>query len=134
MKNELDPRREGSELLADIHRGSTGLGPAKPFEREVFLFDTYVAGTSHIENIEALEPDLEVGDRLDFYREAHNQYDTMAIVVTNRRGDKLGYIPQIDNEIFSRLMDAGKVLFGRISRKEFKGRWLKIDIKIYLED
>ena len=32
------------------------------------------------------------------------------------------------------LMDAGKLLFGRITHKETKGRWLKIRIKIYLHE
>ena len=36
--------------------------------------------------------------------------------------------------IFSRLMDAGKLLFGRIITKDWKDEWLKIDIKIYLHE
>ena len=38
------------------------------------------------------------------------------------------------NVIFSRLMDAGKLLFGRITHKEMKGKWLKINIKIFLHE
>lgn len=48
--------------------------------------------------------------------------------------DKIGYIPKSDNEIFSRLMDAGKLLFGKITHKDRKGNWLKINIKIFLEE
>jgi len=47
---------------------------------------------------------------------------------------KIGYVPRADNVIFSRLMDAGKLLFGRITAKEMKGRWLRIDIKVYLHE
>lgn len=36
--------------------------------------------------------------------------------------------------IFSRLMDAGKLLFGRISSKEQRGRWLKIGLKVFLHE
>jgi len=36
--------------------------------------------------------------------------------------------------IFSRLMDAGKLLFGRITTKEMQGTWLKIEIKVYLHE
>ncbi len=39
-----------------------------------------------------------------------------------------------DNIIFSRLMDAGKLLFGRITNKEVKGKWVKIDIRIFLHE
>ena len=39
-----------------------------------------------------------------------------------------------DNAVFSRLMDAGKMLFGKITNKEMKGKWLKLDIDIYLHE
>jgi hypothetical protein len=31
-------------------------------------------------------------------------------------------------------MDAGKLLFGKISDLEEKGKWIKIDIKVYLKE
>ena len=31
-------------------------------------------------------------------------------------------------------MDAGKLLFGRISSKEGSGRWVRINIKVYLHE
>lgn len=98
------------------------------------MFDSYVAGTSHIEGIEELEPYLNIDDKLDFFREPDNLYDPQAIVIKNINGVKIGYVPRADNLIFSRLMDAGKLLFGRISHKEMIGKWLKIDIKIYLHE
>ncbi|MBC8611291.1 HIRAN domain-containing protein [Massilimaliae timonensis] len=61
-------------------------------------------------------------------------HDSQAIVIKNTDGVKIGYVPRADNLIFSRLMDAGKLLFGRISYKEMMGKWLKIDIKIYLHE
>lgn len=39
----------------------------------------------------------------------------------------------MDNIVFSRLMDAGKLLYGRISKKEKVGNWLKITMDIYLQ-
>lgn len=49
-------------------------------------------------------------------------------------GVKIGYIPRQDNVIFARLMDAGKLLFGKISSKEIIGSWVKIGIKVYLHE
>ncbi len=40
----------------------------------LIFFDTYVAGTTHIEGIEELEPHLNVDDRLEFFREPDNRY------------------------------------------------------------
>ena len=106
----------------------------KPFEQEIFLFDTYVAGTTHVENIDALEQDLDKGVRLDFFREPNTKYDSRAIVIKTQGGEKIGYVPKQDNVIFARLMDAGKLLFGKIESKEKKGSWLKINIKVYLQE
>lgn len=47
---------------------------------------------------------------------------------------KLGYVPEKDNVIFARLMDAGKLLLAKIKDVEKKGSFTKISIGIYLED
>ncbi|MBQ1925535.1 MAG: restriction endonuclease, partial [Proteobacteria bacterium] len=52
----------------------------------------------------------------------------------NAHGIKIGYVPKRDNVVFSRLMDAGKILFGQITHKEWRNRWLKVSIKIYLHE
>ena len=121
-----------SGLVSLLHGKNGEISIPKPFERDIFLFDTYVAGTSHIEGMEELEPHLQTGDRLDFFREPDNQYDAQAIVIKTADGVKIGYVPRQDNVIFARLMDAGKLLFGRISEKEKKGKWVKISIDIFL--
>lgn len=123
-----------SGLVSLLHGKNGEISIPKPFERDIFLFNTYVAGTSHIEGMEELEPHLQTGDRLDFFREPDNQYDAQAIVIKTADGVKIGYVPRQDNVIFARLMDAGKLLFGRISEKEKKGKWVKISIDIFLHE
>lgn len=127
-------KSSGNDLIGFMHGKGGGLSVPKPFEKDIFLFDSHVAGTTHIEGIDELEPHLKVGDRLNFYREPDNQYDKQAIVIKNTNGVKIGYVPKEDNVIFSRLMDAGKLLFGKITSKEKKGRWLKIKIEIFLHE
>ncbi|MCD7774282.1 MAG: HIRAN domain-containing protein [Clostridiales bacterium] len=124
---------EGNGLMGLLH-GQGGLTVPQPFERDIFLFDCHIAGTTHVEGIEELEPYLKIDDRVNFFREPDNGYDPNAIVIKNSDGVKLGYVPMADNVVFSRLMDAGKMLFGKISSKEWDGTWLKIDIKIYLHE
>lgn len=125
---------EGNNLLRLLHGKSAAVSMLKPFERDIFLFDTYVAGTTHIEGIEELEPYLNIDDRLEFLREPDNPYDSRAIVVKTTDGVKVGYVPRPDNIIFSRLMDAGKLLFGKITNKEKKGKWIKLSIGIFLHE
>lgn len=127
-------KNDGGGLISILHSQGGEITVPQPFERDIFLFDTHVAGTSHIEGIDELEPHLQIDDRLDFFRETDNPYDKQAIVIKNADGVKIGYIPKQDNVIFSRLMDSGKLLFGKIVSKEKKGRWVKIDIKVYLHE
>ena len=123
-----------SGIVGLLHGGKGTITVPKPFEKDIFLLDTHIAGTSFVEGIEELEPYLNINDRLELFREAENPYDNMAIVIRNKDGAKLGYVPRSDNPILSRLMDAGKMLFARISDKETIGNWLRIKIKIFLHE
>ena len=125
---------ESGGLVGLFHGKGGEVAIPKPFERDIFLFDTHVAGTSHVEGIFDLEPYLHIDDRLDFFREPDNPHDPKAIVIKNADGVKIGYVPERDNAIFARLMDAGKLIFGRITSKEIAGKWLKIKIKVMLKE
>lgn len=127
-------KTDNNGLVGLMHSKNGQLSMPKPFERDIFLFDICVAGTSYIKNIDQIEPHLCIDDRVEFFREPDNKYDNKAIVIKTMDGEKIGYIPRQDNVIFARLMDAGKLLFGRISKKEMKGQWLKIGVKVYLHD
>lgn len=122
-----------SGLVSALH-GEGGLVIPKPFEHDIMLFETHVAGTMHVPGIEELEPQLEIGERLSFYREPNNPYDEKAIVVKTASGTKIGYVPRKDNVVFAHLMDAGKMLFGRIKEKELDNGWVKITMEILLHE
>jgi hypothetical protein len=121
------------DIVGLLHLSESFPVPA-PFARQIHLTDVYIAGTTYIRGIEAIEPRLEVGAKLNFFREPNNPHDLLAIMVEDGDGNKLGYIPQNKNEILSRLMDAGKLLFGSILNKERVGSWLKITIRVFLDD
>lgn len=67
------------EKLALISAHAGGIDMPKPFEREIYLFDTHVAGTTHIEKIKSIGPLLKIGDKVNFYREPTNPHDPQAI-------------------------------------------------------
>lgn len=125
---------DNGDLIEYLMKTGSGIDLPKPFERDIYLFDTYVAGTTHIEGIENIGESLKDDDRLVFYREPENEHDPQAIRIETLGKDKIGYVPRQDNVIFSRLMDAGKVLFAKVVEKEMRGKWLKIKIKIYLHE
>ena len=117
-----------------IINNEKGVDLPKPFEHDIYLFDSYVAGTTHVENIGEIYETLELGGKLVFYREPDNEDDPQAISIETSRKEKIGYLPRQDNVIFSRLMDAGKNLFAKVEEKEMRGKWARIKIKIYLND
>ena len=59
---------------------------------------------------------------------------SMHILILTEDGRKLGYVPQEKNEVLSNLMDAGKLLFGRLNEKTWVDDWLKLDVQVYLRD
>ncbi len=105
----------------------------KPLQKEIFLFDTYIAGTTHLGDPTVLEK-IKTGDKVVFQREPDNRYDDKAIMVLNDAKEKLGYVPEKDNVVFSRLMDAGKMLTGRINDIKDKHGFMQVAIGIYLVD
>lgn len=130
MANEIRTAQAGG-LVQIIN--DQGLGEMlKPLIREIHLFDTNVAGTTHLEDKTVLTQ-IKAGDKLTLRREA-NKFDDNAILIFTEDGRKLGYIPERDNLIFSRLMDAGKMLACRINRISERGGFTVIGIGIYLVD
>ena len=105
----------------------------KPLTKEIHLFDTYVAGVSYLTDKSVLQ-DIKAGDRLTLQRE-DNKFDDKAILILTSDGKKVGYVPEKDNIIFSRLMDAGKLLVAYI--RDIQKRsidYQQISIGIYLVD
>ncbi len=110
-----------------------GIGEViKPLVSEIHLFDSFVAGTSYLSDSSVLD-EIGQGDKLNLRRE-DNKFDDNAIIIFTEGGKKLGYVPEKDNVIFARLMDAGKLLCAKIKEIEKKGSFTKISIGIYLVD
>ncbi len=113
--------------------GKQGLDSViKPLTQEIHLFDSYIAGTTHLEDKSVLE-NIKIDDRLTLQRE-DNKFDGNAILILNGEKKKLGYVPEKDNIVFARLMDAGKLLVAKISEITQKGSFTQISIGIYLVD
>lgn len=129
MSNDLVVNK--NDLIQAIEDKSVG-DIIKPLVNEIHLFDTFIAGTTHLEDQSVLDEVAE-GDKLSLRRE-DNKFDSKAILILNQGGSKLGYIPEKDNLIFSRLMDAGKLLIAKVSDIQMHGSFHKIRIGIYLVD
>ena len=130
MANELTTNQTGELVLAmEQHEIGELL---QPLIREIHLFDSFVAGTTHLGDPSVLQ-EIKVGDQLSLLRE-NNKFDSNAILILTADKKKLGYVPEKDNIIFARLLDAGKMLAAKIKGIEKKGSFTKIAIGIYLVD
>ncbi len=129
MANEIVEKKESAVAAIESHE----LGDIiKPLIKEIHLFDSYIAGTTHLEDSTVLD-DIKVGDVLTLQRE-DNKFDSNAILILNEDKKKLGYVPEKDNIVFARLMDAGKLLKAKITQISQKGSFKQIGVGIYLVD
>lgn len=106
---------------------------ALPFQKDIFLIEIQVAGTSFRKNIKELEPQLLPGQMYRMVREPDNKYDANAIAIYFEE-EKLGYIPAEQNEIMARLMDVGKFFYCKLISKEWIHNWLRLKTEVYMKD
>ena len=129
MADEIVEKKESDVAAIESHE----LGDIiKPLIKEIHLFDSYIAGTTHLEDSTVLDA-IKVGDVLTLQRE-DNKFDSNAILILNEDKKKLGYVPEKDNIVFARLMDAGKFLKAKITQISQKGSFKQIGVGIYLVD
>lgn len=105
-----------------------------PFVKDVFLLESAVVGTGFVKNIGEKTGDVVPGCVLKFRRDPRNRYDELAIQVLNGRGERIGFVPRRDNPVLARLMDAGKVLYGKVREISSPEDWPQIEIDIYMRD
>ena len=130
MAHELTPAGSTSLVNALDAQGFDQL--IKPLTQEIHLFDTYLSGTALLKDPSVLSG-LKVGQALALQREV-SRFDENTIHVLTKDGRQAGLIPEQDNLIFARLMDAGKLLQAKIQSIELKGALPRIKIGIYLVD
>lgn len=88
-----------------------------------------VAGFQY-HNGEALWPQLAVGQMLTLTREAGNRHDDRAVRV-DWQGQKLGYIPRLDNAAVSQLLDRGERLEAVIAGLENSSNpWDRVRVEV----
>ena len=101
--------------------------------RKVELQRSPVAGFQYHQG-EAIWSLLLVGASLSLVREPGNAYDPRAVRV-DWQGQKLGYVPRIDNAAASHLLDAGHMLHAEIvTLRESDNPWDRVEFAIFLAD
>ena len=125
---KIDPK-----YLEFVRTSLDKTGLPKPFVQEVELLNCHIAGTTFLD-LDDIESKLTKNQVLMLKREPKNKNDDKAILILTEDGQKLGYVPREKNEVLSNLMDAGKLLFGRLDKKTWVDNWLKLDVQVFLRD
>lgn len=128
MDNQLTIKNNELAAIIDSH----GLDKAiKPLIREIHLFDTFIAGTAEIKNNPLRY--AKQGDKLALIHK-ESKFDDNEIMILDSKNRQLGYVPEKDNAIFARLMDAGKKLIAYITNIEKRFGFYQVSIAIFLVD
>lgn len=100
-----------------------GLTPCKTLQNSPIAGFQYHQG-------QTLWPQLAVGQPLQLIREPENTYDNRAVRV-EWQGQKLGYLPRLDNAAVSQLLDRGEVLNAVIAGLENSSNpWDRVRVKV----
>ena len=129
MKNELAKTNSNQIALMDQKQLSDII---KPLSKEIHLFDSFVSGTLNIKD-QSVFRQLKTGDKLILQRE-DSRFDANTINIFTEDKIKIGYVPEKDNVVFARLMDAGKLLIAKINDIQVKGTMPVISAGLYLVD
>lgn len=97
--------------------------------KDIYILESYIAGLAYKDR-EMLERELREDARLYMKRDYSNLHDIKAVKIVSKSGYVLGFLPKKDNEIISRLMDAGKYFYCIIDKVDMER--LHADIEVYL--
>jgi hypothetical protein len=113
-----------------------GLGVAIPpvqaaTSRRIELQRSPVAGFQYHRG-ESVWSELQVGEGVMLVREPDNAFDPRAVRI-DWRGNKLGYVPRIDNAAICHLLDNGQAVSAEIvSLRMSDNPWDRIEFAVYL--
>jgi len=94
------------------------------------LIVTEVAGSNYV-GWETLYADLTVGQELDLKREPENAYDSNAVLVMDKAGNKLGYIPAYRNKDLAGRLDSVEDFRTILLQVDYEARVQKLYIEVF---
>ena len=104
---------------------------SKPVQQWVPVLRCPVAGAGYVPGIVSHIQSVGADFELYLVREPWNPYDAQAIVVLNREGQKLGYIPRYCNQDLALKMDQGEpVQAVCLALDDTRAEWPEIHLEV----
>ncbi len=120
------------QLMSILH--NNGGQDIIPFNREIFVINVFIAGTSYCKNIDQILDRISDTTQLTMLRQPHNEVDQYAIGIYYNH-TQLGWVPMKDNLVIARLMDAGKLFNCKVvSVNHNNPSSPRINVSIYMVD
>lgn len=110
---ELTLRDIDNEGLMTIMNSQEDL--LSSFSKDIPLGSQMIVGMRFQGEAQEMAYDLTQGARISLMREPGNRFDPKAVMVLDKDGRRVGYIPRTSNEIVGALLDAGKVIYGIVN-------------------
>jgi hypothetical protein len=99
--------------------------------RTILLLKARVAGFRYYGG-ERVWTGIKPGDPVMLRREPHNPHDGRAVALY-WHGEKLGYLPRVDNSVIAGLIDQGAPVDAHVIRKDMPGNpWERLEVKVEL--
>ena len=120
------------QLMSILH--NNGGQDIIPFNREIFVINVFIAGTSYCKNIDQILDRISDTTQLTMLRQPDNEVDQYAIGIYYNQ-TRIGWVPMKDNLVIARLMDAGKLFNCKVvSVSKNSPSSPRINVSIYMVD
>jgi len=104
----------------------------KPLVNQIKLFDSFIGKVYLLKDVNPLLK-VKIGDKLSLKRRT-STYSKYEVLIYNSSNELVGYVPENDEIVLSRLMDAGKSFFCIAKKIDHVRKYPVISIEIYMED
>ncbi|CAN5779422.1 hypothetical protein BH11VER1_BH11VER1_22540 [soil metagenome] len=78
--------------------------------------------------------EIQPGTLLALKRTPSNPHAPLTTMIFTENGHHLGCVPRAKNGALARLMDAGKLIFGKVNLQRWLNEWLKVETGVCLRD
>ncbi|MCD8307785.1 MAG: hypothetical protein LUD51_06150 [Clostridia bacterium] len=113
MSNDIVPISAGT--IESITARNKGVDILKPLKKDIYLKDLYLYNVGKRASEVAIAS-VKEGDEV-ILRHEKTLYDEFMTICYTKSGLSLGEVGEFDEEIFSRILDAGKELYCQVVRK-----------------
>ena len=134
QRGVLTPTQKMLAALESDGSPQSAIEGAPDLRRAVALATVAVEGASHAGESAACAADLAVGSTLDLVHDVENPTSPHAVMLLDKQGRKLGYVPNVAGEVVCNLLAARKQLVARVEHIDAGSPTPEISVTVLMRD